>query len=446
MADEAHEIIIVRRRGDDEDGHHSAAWKIALADFMTAMMSLFLVLWLVNSTSKETKSAIADYFNPIRLAEMSPEKKGLRDPTNAPSDSGEPGKTGESKGGEGKGKDSSTSGSASRAKEAALFQDPYAVLAKLAAEADAERPGDASSADAVTVQEGKPGVTGGEAARDPFDPLYWQVAPLPQARSETPGPINTVAKTPSRVDARAALPNAAREGRTGLDLVPKEIADLLKPPGAKPERTEAKPAEAKPAEAKPAEAKPAEAKPAEAKPAEVKPAEVKPAAVAPVDAKAAEPGENAALAELKAEVLKAVQPLATGAPAPKVEVRRTGEGTLISITDELNFSMFNVGSAEPQAKVVKALERIAKVLSSRPGQIVLRGHTDARPFKSESYDNWRLSSARAQMAAYMLIRGGVAERRIVRIEGHADRQPRNPSDPMAAENRRIEILLREKPE
>jgi chemotaxis protein MotB len=128
-----------------------------------------------------------------------------------------------------------------------------------------------------------------------------------------------------------------------------------------------------------------------------------------------------------------------------VEVNRTGEGILISVTDEIDFSMFAIGSAEPQPKVVKAMERIAKVLSSRAGSIIVRGHTDGRPFRSDNYDNWRLSTARAHMAHYMLVRGGVREDRIESIEGHADRSLKNASDPNAAENRRIEILLREQP-
>jgi chemotaxis protein MotB len=46
------------------------------------------------------------------------------------------------------------------------------------------------------------------------------------------------------------------------------------------------------------------------------------------------------------------------------------------------------------------------------------------------------------MAYYMLVRGGIEERRIERVEGHADRNLRIPGDPAAAQNRRIEILLR----
>ncbi|KAH2842118.1 hypothetical protein KXW36_000741, partial [Aspergillus fumigatus] len=80
----------------------------------------------------------------------------------------------------------------------------------------------------------------------------------------------------------------------------------------------------------------------------------------------------------------------------------------------------------------------------RPGMIIVRGHTDTRPYKSETYDNWRLSTARAQMAYYMLVRSGVDAQRIEHVEGYADRRPKLPNDPAAAQNRRIEILIREK--
>ncbi|WP_407524588.1 MotB family protein [Methylobacterium oryzisoli] len=427
MADQPHEIIIVRRHGGDEDGHHGGAWKIALADFMTAMMALFLVMWLINATSKETKTAVATYFNPLKLAEMSPTRKGLRDPqASEPTEESRPAsKLPEGKG-TGKGEAApGAPGSASRAREAALFQDPYAVLARLAAEAEPERPGEAATPDDLRTEIGEPGLSGGEAARDPFDPLYWQVAPLPKPRSDTPGAANTVTPLPreSRIDARAPV---ARETKPAKEAAKEAAAQA----GMKAETPKLAGLPAKAELARTELAKPEPAK-----------------AEAPKDAaSAAEAAETAAAAELKAEIARAVQPLATAAPAPKVEVRRTGEGVLISITDELNFSMFGVGSAEPQAKVVKALERIAKILSAKPGRIVIRGHTDGRPFRSETYDNWRLSSARAQMASYMLVRGGVDEARIERIEGHADRQPHNAADPKAAENRRIEILLRGRPE
>src|SRR4029453_4632369 len=43
-------------------GHHGGGWKVAYADFVTAMMALFMVLWIIGQSSKEAKEAIADYF------------------------------------------------------------------------------------------------------------------------------------------------------------------------------------------------------------------------------------------------------------------------------------------------------------------------------------------------------------------------------------------------
>jgi chemotaxis protein MotB len=87
------------------------------------------------------------------------------------------------------------------------------------------------------------------------------------------------------------------------------------------------------------------------------------------------------------------------------------------------------------------MEAIAKLVRDKPGRIVVRGYTDARPYKNGNYDNWRLSSERAQMAYYMLTRGGAPADRFVRVEGYADRALRDPAHPLSAVNRRLEILL-----
>ena len=58
--DEARPIIIVKKKSGHA-GHHGGAWKVAYADFVTAMMALFIVLWLLN-TSKPVREAIAGYF------------------------------------------------------------------------------------------------------------------------------------------------------------------------------------------------------------------------------------------------------------------------------------------------------------------------------------------------------------------------------------------------
>jgi len=60
---EPHEIILVRRKHGDHDGHHGGVWKVAFADFMTAMMAFFLVMWLLATQSEPQKKAISDYFS-----------------------------------------------------------------------------------------------------------------------------------------------------------------------------------------------------------------------------------------------------------------------------------------------------------------------------------------------------------------------------------------------
>jgi flagellar motor protein MotB len=77
---EHHEIFIIKRHSSHEEEHRGGAWKIAFADFMTAMMALFLVLWLISSTSDKTKHTVAQYFNPVKLVDMTTLKKGFRDP------------------------------------------------------------------------------------------------------------------------------------------------------------------------------------------------------------------------------------------------------------------------------------------------------------------------------------------------------------------------------
>jgi chemotaxis protein MotB len=55
-------IIIVKRRKKGVAAHHGGAWKVAYADFVTALMAFFLVMWLVTAVSKEQRAAIFDYF------------------------------------------------------------------------------------------------------------------------------------------------------------------------------------------------------------------------------------------------------------------------------------------------------------------------------------------------------------------------------------------------
>ena len=61
-------IIIKKIKKGGGGGHHGGAWKVAYADFVTAMMAFFLLMWLINTTSPEQKRGIADYFAPASVS------------------------------------------------------------------------------------------------------------------------------------------------------------------------------------------------------------------------------------------------------------------------------------------------------------------------------------------------------------------------------------------
>ncbi|WP_289043098.1 flagellar motor protein MotB [uncultured Aliiroseovarius sp.] len=65
-------VIIKRVKKVSGGGHHGGAWKVAYADFVTAMMAFFLLMWLLNATTEKQRKGIADYFNPtIQIARVS---------------------------------------------------------------------------------------------------------------------------------------------------------------------------------------------------------------------------------------------------------------------------------------------------------------------------------------------------------------------------------------
>jgi chemotaxis protein MotB len=420
------EIVIIKRRGQNEDEHHGGAWKIAFADFMTAMMAFFLVLWIISATDKNTKTLIARYFNPVKLEEPARAQKGIHGgpeknvlPTDV--DSGAPnvekpsperGETGAAS--ERATADSSTQNEQQRPagpqpqppdpakpyptmSEQELFSDPRASLDKIAG---APPPGPRIDPSATLKGYGDVGPSADEAFRDPFRPLGSDKA------------VNVVASDPGAPAAAQPANDEPASKPTSNDAAAQDDAKAGPSPPAQP-------------------------------PVENRGTESHPASAAYPPAPDAAEAREVAAANLLADLKKRLGGEAQSIQGPQLDVQATEEGILISLTDRQNFSMFAIGSAEPQPRVLRMMDAIAASLQSMPGAIVVRGHTDARPYKSATYDNWRLSSARAQMAYYMLTRGGIAEKRFERIEGYADRRLKDPAHPLAAENRRIEILLRE---
>ena len=321
-----HEIVIIKRRRDgDGDDHHGGVWKVAFADFMTAMMAFFLVLWIVNSTTKQTRSSLARYFNPVKLSDTTPARKGLQDPK----------------------------------------EDEFDAAAN------------------------GPGVIVNGPAENPKNCA------------------ETATKPPPAVDPHHDAP--ATDAHHGAPAAPAAAAVAAQDCPHKEARAQQ------------------EARGPQA------------AAESETDRTRREAQEaNGMLAEIETG-LTADELAKIG---PSVDVSADPEGILISLTDRLDFGMFKIGSAEPELALTQALAAVGRVVRGRAGGVVVRGHTDSRPYRNRVSDNWRLSMERAQSALAILRRDGLEENRIERIEGYADHKPRKPEMSDAPENRRIEILLR----
>jgi len=402
------------------------------------MMAFFLVMWLLNALNQDQKQVVASYFNPIKLAENAPAPKGLKDlskkePTTFEGQDGrrQPAGPNEERRG-----DSPTAEKPASYEEKVLFRDPYATLSEIANSANQST--GQRRAGAMTSAE-EDGLKGGDAYRDPFDPGYWKLTPQSSKDSDRfvdsePKPNASARDNASGTGQGEPQPRRAAQDDAGGSIAPNADASSaslspLLPPGPAP--TQAQRDGSSQANTQPGAQANATTQPRPGDQAKTS------------DPRDAAQTQQPTVKQLQAAIADALSDIKAGA-GPVAEVRQVEEGLLVSLTDDASFGMFAVGSAEPRPELIRVIDKIGPLLSKRPGMIIVRGHTDNRPYKSETYDNWRLSTARAQMAYYMLVRSGVDAQRIEHVEGYADRRPKLQNDPAAAQNRRIEILIREK--
>jgi chemotaxis protein MotB len=121
---------------------------------------------------------------------------------------------------------------------------------------------------------------------------------------------------------------------------------------------------------------------------------------------------------------------------------QTPEGLRIQIVDREQYAMFPLGSDEMYPHTRRLLEVVARAVRGLPNRISIRGHTDARPFAPRAgYDNWRLSSDRANATRLALVEAGLDPARIAEVVGRADSEPLFPADPNDPRNRRISLVL-----
>ncbi|WP_310620259.1 MotB family protein [Flexibacterium corallicola] len=530
---ESKELIIIRRRQNAfSEKPHGGVWKIAYADFATAMMAFFLVMWLISAADEKARSSMVRYFNPMRIVETAAQPKGLRDPLDEsapakgdegvthgkPAGVGGSELTGPTQGGgtdkiaplteneelleprdrsqtkmtqkgDGRKRLISDDVEPSKYTEKELFDNPYAILAALIAEAEAKEttdgspgigglgslmPADTPVLFAAPNRDPKgEGLADGSSFRDPFDPQGWQNDPLPgnapllatiPALEEGGEGLKVSELTKQQLDLLQKAGDLARGGKTvtGVEFdgtsenpetakfdaslfekhaddvdVKKElieanetftVASILDTQesenGSSSDKFNGRTSQALSGTSD----QKFSGKTSQRE-------EEKPLLSEEERKKVL---QQTQLENIERAIGNALEGVASGA---SIDFSSNSDGVVIQITDNEKFGMFNVGSAQPRPEIIVAMERIAKVLMAQEGEVVIRGHTDGRPFRSKNYDNWRLSTARAHMAYFMLVRGGLDEKRIVGIEGYADRRLKLHKDAFAPQNRRIEIML-----
>ncbi len=153
--------------------------------------------------------------------------------------------------------------------------------------------------------------------------------------------------------------------------------------------------------------------------------------------------DNEKFKKLQQDILQAMQENPDLDPLKKNLIfQQTPEGLQIQIIDQEGQPMFYSGRAEMQGATDQLLANLGKSLARLPNKITLSGHTDAVRFaNSQKYDNWDLSSDRANATRRVFEASGVARDRIIRVSGLADTAPLVPENPTDASNRRITVSV-----
>jgi chemotaxis protein MotB len=326
--------IIVRKEEAAPQASHGGAWKVAYADFVTAMMAFFLLMWLINATTEAQRKGLADYFAPSNAFSFRYSGSGKPFGGRTPFSPGQ------------------------------MVSDSGAVQV--------------ITGTAEPVPNGRP------------DPSTRRPGTLPPGRAAVRPDRATHAAAPAQHAARAvrgSLPPAGGAG--GPDVGAPALPIAAAAGGA-----------------------------------------------------AAGGREQAAFQHAARQIRAAIQgdPELAGL-AKQLAIDITPQGLRIQILDGRRQPVFAIGSAElaPPARLFVA--RLAPILARLSGPIAISGYTDAAPYHGTGMSNWDLSTERANRARSLLVASGLPGARIARVSGYADRDLLLPADPLAAENRRMAIVV-----
>jgi len=147
--------------------------------------------------------------------------------------------------------------------------------------------------------------------------------------------------------------------------------------------------------------------------------------------------------KLKEELLRSIHHLD---PLDKlknqIEITITQEGLRIELMESAKGTFFELGSAKPTPALIELLQVLSQELGKLPNNISIEGHTDSKPYSGgKNYDNWDLSSDRANEARRMMQSEGIRPSQVSQVRGFADQRLRLPQKPEDPSNRRISLIV-----
>lgn len=126
----------------------------------------------------------------------------------------------------------------------------------------------------------------------------------------------------------------------------------------------------------------------------------------------------------------------------QIEVTITDEGLRVDLIEDKNGTFFELGSAKPTPALQEILKVLSEQLKEVPNRISIEGHTDAQPYAQHAgYDNWELSSDRANEARREMTSDGIRSGQVFEVRGFADQQLRIPEKPYDPANRRVSVVV-----
>ena len=496
-------IIIIKKRGKEKPhGSHGGSWKIAYADFVTAMMAFFLLMWLLSVTNEDQKKGIADYFAPNFINTQAQNgSAGLLGGVNLTNPNNSSGKSTQERA-----KSTEIEVDVVNSKRQDEFQDKKEVSvdslnAAKQVKVDPTNSEKIKKNDSIKFVEKTTIATPKEQVV--VDPLN---AKQEQALSDVQK--NLVVKA----DLAKVDPAKAEQNKTDPVKVEQAKAEAAKAEQFKAEQRKAEPLKTDLAKAESAKIDSAKTEPAkvetkkinetiekivkvdlhEIKIAKMQAAEKAAEAKALSQAAATVKENNAAttyersitnaMSDKKMEQQKAIENAAAESKekqeaikklqiaeneklkevagaikdlvqknpelkglAPHLILENRPEGLRIQLIDKDKRSMFASGSSSMTPLTKQLLKTVANLIEKMPNALVISGHTDAHPFVgARKYSNWELSADRANATRRTLEEFNIAAKRFESVMGKEATDPFVKEDPFAESNRRISItLLRE---